>query len=163
MSVRIGVISDTHALANLTRKAVDIFVSAGAERIIHCGDIGSAEIVEILSVLPVDYVFGNCDYARRTLTEAIKTFGGTLHDDFGSVEIAGKKIAIYHGQNDLRLEQEIDSGAWNLICTGHTHQSSFEHRGGTYVLNPGAISRRWESPHAALVDLPKMDVTPIVI
>ena len=157
--VRVGVISDTHGNAELTRRAVAIFRETQVTRVIHCGDIGSTEIITILSELPTDYVFGNCDGARRTLASAIEESGGTLHDDFGSVEIAGKKIAIYHGQNDMRLEQEICSGQWDLLCYGHTHRFAFEQRGQTMVLNPGAIQRRWEAPSAAVVDLPKIDVT----
>lgn len=157
--VRVGVISDTHGNAELTRRAVAIFRETQVTRVIHCGDIGSSEVVEILSEFPVDYVFGNCDGARRTLASAIERTDGTLHGDFGSVEIAGKKIAIYHGQDDERLEQEIRSGEWDLLCRGHTHRFAFEQEGRTKVLNPGAIQRRWETPGAAVVDLPKIDVT----
>lgn len=156
---RIGIISDTHGLADLTRRALSVFQEAGAERIIHCGDIGSTEIMEILSVLPVDYVFGNCDGARRTLAAAANKYGSTLHGDFAELLIAGKKIAVYHGQNEERLEQEARNGRWDLICTGHTHRALYAELYGTPILNPGAMQRRWEAPGAALLDLPKIDVT----
>ena len=157
--MRIGVISDTHGLAELTQRVLTVFQETGAERIIHCGDIGSTDVVKILSALPVDYVFGNCDGARRTLAAAIEESGGTIHGDFAELLIAGKKIAVYHGQNDERLEQEARSGQWDLICTGHTHRALFSEWYGTRILNPGALQRRWEAPQAALLDLPKIDVT----
>jgi len=157
--IRVGVISDTHGQAELARRALSVFQEAGAERILHCGDIGSTEIIQILSALPTDYVYGNCDGARQTLAAAVEKYGGTLHGDFGSVEIAGKKIALYHGQNDERLDQEARSGEWDLICTGHTHRSTFTEWFGTRLLNPGALQRRWEAPGAVLLDLPRMDVT----
>lgn len=160
---RIGVISDTHGDTAGTRAALAVFLETGCSRLLHCGDIGSPEIATILSVLPCDYVFGNCDGARATLSEAIRATGGTLHDDFGTLEIDGKKIALYHGHSEERLEQEIRSQQWDLLCTGHTHRFAFEQIGPTKILNPGAIKRLWETPGACVVELPKIDVTRFLV
>ena len=50
----------------------------------------------------------------------------------------GKKIAIYHGTYAPLLENTIDSGNYDLVLTGHTHQIRVEKRGKTLVVNPGA-------------------------
>src|SRR5262249_26664115 len=46
----------------------------------------------------------------------------------------------------------IASGAWDLVCYGHTHVAELHRAGRTLVLNPGALFRA--SPHTlAVVDL----------
>lgn len=159
----LGVISDTHGILALTEKAIQKFTERNVTHIIHCGDIGNPGVVELFRGIPVDFVWGNCDFARRALAQKIEEIGGTLHEGFGSIELEGKKIAFLHGDQEERLEQEIRSQEWDLICSGHTHCSSFEQRGRTKVLNPGAIQRHYETPSAAVVELPKIDVTPILL
>ena len=156
---RVGVVSDTHGLLELTRRVMAVFAEAGVERILHCGDIGTPAVVEALSALPVDYVYGNCDGTSTRLAEAVKTYGGTLHGKSGEVEIDGRHVALYHGQDEELLDTLARSGQWDLICTGHTHRSGFSELYGTRILNPGALQRRWEAPGAAIVDFPKIDVT----
>jgi predicted phosphodiesterase len=43
--VRVGIISDTHGQVDFTRPAVRMFESLEVDRVFHCGDIGSPEVV----------------------------------------------------------------------------------------------------------------------
>ena len=154
----LGVISDTHGIIPGTEAAIKIFRERNVRRVIHCGDIGSAAVVELFRGWTVDFVFGNCDIARRSISEKIEEIGGTLHDDFGSVEMEGKRIAFLHGQDEERLEAEARSQNWDLICVGHTHRRSYEQIKDARILNPGSIQRRFDMPSVAIVELPKIDV-----
>lgn len=157
--IRIGVISDTHGEEALVRRAMEVFQELRVSRIIHCGDLSVPPHLSLFSPIPTDFVYGNCDSSvRHSIARAIEKFGGTLHDDFGSMELAGKKIAFLHGHNSTRLNQEIQSGRWDLVCCGHTHRYEFTLVGETVVLNPGSVQRRFETPSAAMVELPKIDV-----
>ena len=170
MSSYIGIISDTHGCNDLVRAAADIMKKFEVVRVIHCGDIGSREIINILSQFQTDYVFGNCDsMLTMTLTDQINEKGGTLHGWFGNLEIEGKKIAFLHGTSDERIQQEIFSGNWDLICHGHTHRHQLmnyrlpekvrtEQRDSTLLLNPGAIKSRYEPPEFCIVKLPEMEI-----
>ncbi len=166
----IGVISDTHGCADLVRAAADIMREFKVIRVLHCGDIGTREIINILSEFETDYVFGNCDsMLTMTLTDHIEQKGGTLHGWFGHVELDGKKIAFLHGYDENRIQQELFSGNWDMICHGHTHRHLLENyrlpeekrspeRDSTILLNPGAIKARYEPPQFCIVKIPDFEI-----
>ncbi|MFM1868717.1 MAG: hypothetical protein RL591_2125, partial [Planctomycetota bacterium] len=61
---QIGFISDTHGRADRARRAIDLLIARGAERIVHLGDVGSESVLDLLAGIPALVVFGNCDDAR---------------------------------------------------------------------------------------------------
>ena len=56
----IGIVSDTHGHVEFARPAMRMLESCQVELVIHCGDIGSPEIVELFAPWPAHFVFGNC-------------------------------------------------------------------------------------------------------
>jgi uncharacterized protein len=80
----IGVVSDSHGRVEYTLAAVRMLESLDVAAVLHCGDIGSAEIVRLFAPWPTHFVFGNVDYNEGELTNAIKTAGQTCHGQFGS-------------------------------------------------------------------------------
>lgn len=156
--MRLGVISDTHGAVENTRRAVRMLESLEAEAFVHCGDIGTPEVVRVLADWTAYYVFGNCDYDHAPLARAIAGAGQTCCGEFGELELAGVKIALAHGHDSRQLDSAIADGDYGLVCTGHTHLKRVETIGATVVLNPGALYRA--NPHSiAVVDLPSRDVT----
>jgi putative phosphoesterase len=154
----LGVVSDTHGHVGLTRLAVRMLESLQVEQVLHCGDIGSSEIVAMFSAWPTHFVFGNVDYDRATLRQAIRVAAQTCHEQFGSLRAGDCDIAFLHGDDWRRLEETIQSARWQLVCHGHTHVSRCEQVGKTLILNPGAIYRA--TPHSiAVVELPDLRAT----
>lgn len=160
--MRLGIVSDSHGHVDLTRPAVRMLESLEVERVLHCGDIGSAEVVEQFAQWPTDFVFGNCDYNHADLSAAIEAAGQTCHGVFGEIEIDGKRIALLHSDDHRKFQEVTQSGEWDLVCYGHTHVAKIEHLGKTLVINPGAIYRA--NPHSiAIVELPELTANIIVI
>ena len=156
--MQIGVVSDTHGHVAYTREAIRMLESLEVEAVLHCGDIGSPEIVELFSPWPTHFVFGNVDHDTALLKGAIRAAGQTCHDRFGRLELAGRRIAFLHGDDSALLEQTIASGKFDLVCHGHTHVARNIERGPTRVLNPGALYRA--TPHSiAYVELPELEAT----
>lgn len=156
--MRLGIVSDTHGQVELTRLAVRMFESLGIDAVLHCGDIGSMAVVELFAVWPAHFVFGNCDEDLDAFAAAIKKAGQTCHGLFGDLEFDGVKVALLHSHERRRFRDAIDRGIYKLVCYGHTHVAAIDHRGGTLVLNPGAIYRA--SPHSiAAVELPTLEAT----
>ena len=156
--MRLGIVSDSHGHVELTRPAVRMLKSLEVDRVIHCGDIGSAAVVEMFAPWPTDFVFGNCDADRDVLQQAIAAAGQTCHGAFGQLQLEGKRIAILHSDDRRRFQQVLHSGEWDLVCYGHTHIASIDWYGSTLALNPGAIYRA--QPHSiAVVELPAMQAT----
>jgi putative phosphoesterase len=158
--MRIGVLSDTHGHVANTQDAVRMLESLQVTKLIHCGDIGSSEIVQLLSPWPTHYVLGNVDYDPRPLEEAMEAVGHRLHGRFGELTISGNKVAFLHGDDMRRLRESTESQKWDLICCGHTHVASQQIVGRTLILNPGAVYRAAQHS-VAIVDFPSREVTSV--
>ena len=156
--MRVGIISDTHGHVELTRPAIRMFESLDVDRVLHCGDIGSTEIVELFAPWPTDFVFGNCDVEQRPLRTAIEQAGKNCHDEFGDFELEGVGSALIHSHDRRLFAATVGSGRFPIVCYGHTHIAAVERRGDTLMINPGAIYRA-KTHSVAVLDLPKMEAT----
>lgn len=160
--MRIGVISDTHGHVRNTLAAARMLASLDVQAVLHCGDIGSTEIVRLLPSWPVHFVLGNVDDNEPQLRAAIAAAGQTCHGRFGAFELAGRRIALLHGDDSRRLAETISGGQFDLVCSGHTHLPSQRHCGRTLALNPGALFRARQHT-LAIVDLEPLAATSIVV
>ncbi len=156
----IGIVSDTHGHLEFARSAVRMLESCGVETVIHCGDIGSSEIVALFRHWPTHFVLGNVDTDPRPLQMAISAAGQTFHGRFGSLEVEGRKIAFLHGDDGPLFRDTIAGGQYDLVCYGHTHIAEQHREGGTLVVNPGALYRA--HPHSlAVARLPQLEIAHI--
>jgi uncharacterized protein len=131
---RIGVISDTHGL--LRPEALRAL--AGADLIVHAGDVGSPEVLESLrSVAPVVAVRGNND--RGPWASALA--------DTEVVEQGGRTLYVLHDLKTLDLDPR--AAGFDAVIAGHSHQPRIERRDGVLYLNPGSAGpRRFRLPIA---------------
>ena len=156
--MRLGIISDTHGHVEHTRPAVRMLESLDVDVVLHCGDVGSIAVVEMLAAWPAHFVFGNCDSDLANFAAAIEKLGQTCHGQFGDLEFDGVRVALLHSHDGRRFRETINGGEYRLVCYGHTHVAAMDRRGPTLVLNPGAIYRA--NPHSiAIVDLPAVEAT----
>jgi putative phosphoesterase len=153
----VGIISDTHGHVRNTLEAIERLRDAGVDQIIHCGDIGSPEIVKLLDDWPTHFVLGNVDQDVAELQAAIAKRDHTFHDRFGSLEIEGKRIAFLHGDDSRRWHSTVNEGTWDLVCYGHTHKAETRRVNKTLVLNPGAVFRA-NPKSVAVVDVPTLKI-----
>ncbi len=154
--MRLGLISDTHGNTQQTRRAVRMFEALEIDALLHCGDIGSVEIVEMLASWRPHYVFGNCDYERGPIRDAITRLGGECHEEFGDLTLEGVRVALLHSHDRAKFRAVVQSGEHGLVCYGHTHTAAIDRHGETLVVNPGAVYRA--SPHSVgLVELPALE------
>jgi putative phosphoesterase len=158
----IGVISDTHGNTHSTQHAVRILESFQVEQVLHCGDIGSPAVVELLDRWPAHFVWGNTDHDRRAIEEAIASTGQTCHGSLGELELAGRRIALLHGDDERRLRQAIAGEQFDLVCHGHTHAVRRDRVGRTLVLNPGALHRAHPRT-LAIVELKGLEATIVTV
>jgi hypothetical protein len=129
----VGVISDTH---NLMR-AEALRALAGAELIIHAGDIGRPEVLDALrSVAPVVVaVRGNND--RDPWARAIA--------ETETIEIGEVRLYLLHALQELALDPA--ASGFDVVVSGHSHRPSVERRNGVLYLNPGSAGpRRFKLP-----------------
>jgi putative phosphoesterase len=139
--MRIGIVSDTHGRSHNIRLALDLLRQHGVTTVIHCGDIEDPDTISLFAGLTAHFVFGNCDYDQEALRQAITAIGATLHEPFGDLELEGKKLAFLHGHEHGQKRDVENSGHFDYLFYGHTHQAEEHRTGPTRVINPGALHR----------------------
>jgi hypothetical protein len=129
---RIGVISDTHGLV----RPEALRALAGAELIVHAGDVGGPEVLEALRmVAPVVAIRGNND--RGAWADALT---GTE-----VVEHGGRSLYLLHDLGELDLDPR--AAGFDAVIAGHSHRPRIEWRDGVLYLNPGSAGpRRFRLP-----------------
>jgi uncharacterized protein len=130
--VRIGVISDTHAL--LRPEAVEAL--RGSDRIIHAGDVGDPAILDRLAeIAPVTAVRGNVDKGAlaRKLPET------------NVLEVDVVSIYVLHDLGKLDLTPE--AAGFAAVVYGHSHVPKQEFKNGVLYFNPGSAGpKRFSLP-----------------
>src|SRR3954471_3346722 len=138
--VLVGILSDTHDQVRRTKLAVAKLKAAGAEALLHCGDITIADVVYECGNLPSYFVFGNCDFDRDGLRKAILTIGATCLEAGDVVALAGRKVAITHGDSEREIRR-LKSSNPDYFLSGHTHRINDVNYGSMRCINPGALHR----------------------
>lgn len=120
----IAILSDTHGL--LRPEVMDRL--AGADAILHAGDVNTQAIVDALRVCaPLYIVRGNND----------KDWAEALPNDL-SVTLEGLRFFMVHNKKDV----PGDLSGVDVVVYGHSHKYACEERGGVLWLNPGSCGRR---------------------
>ena len=130
---------------------------------IHCGDIGSPEIVGLFGRWPTHFVLGNVDTPAQPLRAAIEAAGQTCHGRFGALEAGGRANRL-PARRRLRgyctRRSPAASTTWCATATPMSPSSTTS--GRTLVLNPGALYRA--QPHSlAIVRLPELEATHVAL
>lgn len=139
--MQIAIVSDSHSNLRNIERAVEILRSLSITTVLHCGDIADPVAVRAFEGFEASFVFGNVDYDREPLREAMRDIGATCYETFGEIELAGRRIAFLHGDDARRLRAEEASGRHDLLCYGHSHHAETHTTGNTLVVNPGALHR----------------------
>lgn len=127
--MRLGVISDTHGVLRAEVRRV----FSGVHQIVHCGDVGSTDILDALAqIAPVSAAYGNTDglIVRLRCHRVVReVFGGLV-------------VVATHGDQfkepTPKALSEMFSDA-DIIAYGHTHEPFVGVVGtAATVINPGA-------------------------
>jgi putative phosphoesterase len=132
MTMKIGVIADTHGL--LRPEAIEAL--AGSELIIHAGDVGPPQILDALRrIAPVVVVRGNVDTAPWASAVPMTEV----------VDVCGRQLYVLHQLGQLDLDPS--AAGFSAVIYGHSHKPSAETRRGVLYLNPGSAGpRRFDLP-----------------
>jgi hypothetical protein len=134
MTVRIGVLSDTH-LHRVTPEIKGIYDQylSGVDLIMHAGDFTSPAIVSFLDKGAFHGVYGNMDplEVKRMLPEK------------KVVSVGPYRIGLIHGWGSSKgLENRIwdEFHGVDVIVYGHSHQAANHVREGVLLFNPGTAT-----------------------
>lgn len=158
--MKIGIISDTHDHVPRTKAALSAFNQAGAAHILHAGDICAPFVIAEFNEcqIPFTAVFGNNDGEVLVLT-MIAGESGEIKKGPIEIEISGKRIALMH--EPVFLEALADSGHFDLIIFGHSHERFEMRRGNTLIVNPGSCAFHGNDVSVMVCDLEDMSLETI--
>jgi putative phosphoesterase len=124
----IGVVSDTHGYYDAT---LDDLL-AGAEHIVHAGDIGTLEVLSRLrAIAPVTAVLGNTD---------LPFWEADLPWEAEVVALSQRILVCHIGKSLMGRHDPVAEG-FDLVVSGHSHKAAVEWRESTLFLNPGAAGK----------------------
>jgi uncharacterized protein len=151
--MKVGLLSDTHGRFAIAERAARTLLLAGAKHLVHAGDVGDG-VLDALAIvgLPVAFVFGNNDFDRATLRKHAELLGMTCLGEAGTIEVAGKRIAVTHGDVSKLVDAVIGAQSADYLITGHTHVRHDLQAGTVRRINPGALHRA-QPKTAAVIDL----------
>jgi len=150
MPVTVGLLSDSHARWERTKRALQALRERGATTFIHCGDVEDELVLDQLAGLDSHLVWGNCDWNAQTLGRYAGDLGIAVHGLSGELEFDGRRVAFTHGHEPAAMRAAIVGGA-DYLVHGHTHERRDEREAGTRILNPGALHRARPFSVATLV------------
>ena len=124
----------------------------GAEALIHCGDVGGADVLEQIAGGRTWVVCGNTDCPDDELVRYAESLGlAVTHTGPLRLELDGRALAVFHGHEGrfARLIGETlkrgvvpaGFGHCDYVLHGHTHVARDEHIGPLRIINPGALHR----------------------
>jgi putative phosphoesterase len=136
--MRIGIISDTHGRVH--PRVSEVF--AGVDHILHAGDIGGVEILEILGkIAPVTAVAGNIDDFQC----------GSAGRE-ARIELGGSRFFLTHIIDRPRhlenlVARSLSARDADIVVFGHSHWPHDEQFQGRWYFNPASAGpRRFDYP-----------------
>jgi putative phosphoesterase len=147
--VRVAVLSDTHSprFWKGCPPAVATHL-AGADLILHAGDVCTAEVLdELAAYAPVQVVLGNNDRPEVAAWGAPETL---------ETEIGGLAVAMIHDSGPkvgrvARLRRRFPAA--DLVVFGHSHIPMDVTESGLRIFNPGSPTDRRRQPYGTVGEL----------
>jgi len=144
--MKVCIVSDSHDHRPLLAAAVSAAKAAGAEAVLHCGDVVAPSTLSVLEPfgLPIHVIHGNNTGDLYMMARIANQPGNhvTFYGQDAGIELCGRKIFLVHYPHYARAM--ATTGDWDLVCCGHDHETRIETvsniKGGqTHVVNPGTV------------------------
>jgi putative phosphoesterase len=144
--MKVCIVSDSHDHRPLLAAAVRTAKEAGAEAVLHCGDVVAPSTLSVITPLglPVHVIHGN-NVGDMFMMARIASKPGnriTFYGQDAGIELAGRRIFLVHYPHYAKAM--ATTGDWDLVCCGHDHEAKIETvqnvgGGSTWLVNPGTV------------------------
>lgn len=130
--MKIGILSDTHSKIGRAKKVIDTLIDAGAEYLIHAGDICEVDVLQYMkeTKLPYIAVYGNNDAHMVP-----------HHRSYNLVQEPHIFKIGSHSFKLMHLPYYMSPDA-DFVIFGHTHTFECDYKNSTLFINPGEACAR---------------------
>jgi putative phosphoesterase len=144
--MKICIVSDSHDNRHLLETAVREAQAAGAQAVLHCGDVVAPGTLEVLRPfgLPVHVIHGNNtgDLYMMARIASLSASRVHYHGQDAGIKLAGRRIFLVHYPH--YAVAMATTGEWDLVCCGHDHRADIRRienmaGGQTLLVNPGTV------------------------
>jgi putative phosphoesterase len=144
--MKICILSDSHDHRPLLEAAGIAAKQAGAEAILHCGDVVAPGTLSVLRPLgiPVHVIHGNNTGDLYTMARIAGKPGSNVifYGQDAAIKLRDRRIFLVHYPHYAHAM--ATTGDWDLVCCGHDHVANVEWvdniKGAkTPVVNPGTV------------------------
>jgi putative phosphoesterase len=144
--MKICIVSDSHDNRHLLEIAVREGQAAGAQAVLHCGDVVAPGTLEVLRPfdLPVHVIHGNNtgDLYMMARIAAGPASRVHYHGQDAGINLAGRRIFLVRYPHYAAAM--ATTGDWDLVCCGHDHKADIRlidnmSGGQTLLVNPGTV------------------------
>ncbi len=145
--MKICIVSDSHDRSDPLVAAITEAQAAGAEAVIHCGDLIGVNTVRASLKLgiPIHAVHGNNIGDVAALYRMMARSDGlfTYYGQDAELEFAGRKILVTHMPHHGYAF--ACTGDYDLVCHGHSHTAHVGKQknvkgGECWLVNPGSVA-----------------------
>ena len=143
---RIGIVSDSHDNLPAVEAALKELKKRGVECLVHAGDIIAPFTLRKFLDSGVEFygVFGNNDGELLVLSKIARESGALLAHQPLMVEIEGLRAVVLHGAGGMEETEKLvtalaESGRFDVVIYGHTHEIDVRNVSGCIVVNPGEV------------------------
>ncbi|MEI6413137.1 MAG: metallophosphoesterase family protein [Pseudomonadota bacterium] len=151
--MKLCILSDSHDHIVLLHAAVAAAKAAGAEAVLHCGDLvapSSLQGIERFG-LPIHIIHGNNTGDLFALTKRVASSNNLIHYHGMDADLTLGERRIFMVHYPHYAQGMAATGEWDLVCCGHTHRAEQIElpnlRGGTTLLiNPGTVGGVGKAP-----------------
>lgn len=128
--------SDTHNNKDNTLAALQIFRQQGISTIIHCGDLGQPDLLELFTGFELYLAIGNTDHHPEELRRRAKQINPHNQVDYHlQLNLFGKCIWVMHEPFTQGLSTKPNP---DFVFQGHTHRPAIKRISPqTALINPG--------------------------
>lgn len=145
--MKICIVSDSHDRSDPLVEAIVEARAAGAQAVIHCGDlIGVNTLRASLKLgIPIHAVHGNNIGDVAALFRMMDKSNGlfTYHGHEAVLEFGGRRIFVTHMPH--HAQAFACTGDYDLVCHGHSHKAHLGEQahvkgGKCWLVNPGSVA-----------------------
>jgi putative phosphoesterase len=139
--MKIGLMADSHDNIPMIDKAINELNKMNVDMALHAGDFIAPFAVARFKSLKTKLigVFGNNDGDKVLIKQKFNEIGMEIRGYFAEIKVENSKIVLLHGHEKELMDSLVNSGAYEFIVYGHTHQVKLETLGKTLIINPGEI------------------------